>query len=179
MEGSKNMFYLRKEPYEQIIPKIEKTDGTIIPERKIISDGRALYKANGMSRFYRRSYTGLKQEGFRLYQVKKLDTIFNKRENLHEYCGEWFDVYDENGKVDISNVVKCKKSFLIEKCDGDGFTIPNKYYTTNEGEIWSIDKDENNKFLGGEVRLTRDTKRGCSWMEIPKEMFEEYFEKIC
>lgn len=30
------MYYLRKEPYEQIIPQIEKTDGTIIPERKYI-----------------------------------------------------------------------------------------------------------------------------------------------
>jgi hypothetical protein len=27
--------------------------------------------------------------------------ILELRESLFKYCGEWFDVYDENGKADI------------------------------------------------------------------------------
>lgn len=95
------MYYLRKEPYEETIPEIKKTDGTVIPERKYMTDDRALYKANGLSRFYRREYTGDKQPGFTLYKVKKLSTILKQRSNLEEYCGELFDVYGENGKVDL------------------------------------------------------------------------------
>lgn len=172
------MYYLRKESYEQVIPEIKKIDGTIIPERKYMTSDRALYKLNGMSRFYRRGYPNPEEKGMKLYKVKKLQTILEQRNALYEYSGEWFDVYDDSGKVDISNIVKCKKGFLIEKCDDDGSIIPNKYYTINEGEIWSIDNDESNKFLDGEIRLTKDIKRGCSWMEIPKEMFKENFEVI-
>lgn len=93
------MFYLRKEPYEASIPPVHKTDGVVIPERKYITEDRALYKAHGLSRFYRRTYTGYKQVGFSLYKVKKLSTILQQRQELFDYCGEWFDVYDENGKV--------------------------------------------------------------------------------
>lgn len=93
------MYYLRKEPYESIIPPIHKTDGTIIPECKYIHEDRALYKANDCNRFYRRSYTGDRQSGFRLYKVKRLSTIMQQRQALYDYCGEWFDIYDENGKV--------------------------------------------------------------------------------
>lgn len=96
------MYYLRKEPYEQIIPEIEKTDGTIIPERKYLTEDRALYKVNGLSRFYRREFTGDKQPGFTLYKVKKLSTIKKQRKALFDYSGELFDIYDEDGKADIS-----------------------------------------------------------------------------
>jgi hypothetical protein len=169
------MFYLRKEPYEVAMPQIEKTDGTIIPEKKYMTEDRALYKANDISRFYRRDYTGLKQKGFHLYQTKKISTILNQRENLYEYCGEWFDVYDENGRIDISNMVKCKKPMEVEKCDDNGFTIPNKYVTIKEGSFWSID-DTPERIAGGEVRLENENSE---WIEISKESFEEYFQRIC
>lgn len=100
------MYYLRKEPYEQVIPEIKKTDGTVIPERKYMTDDRALYKSNNMNRLYRGQYPKPKQKSLNLYKVKKLATILEQRERLHEYCGEWFDVYDENGKVDITKVNK-------------------------------------------------------------------------
>lgn len=93
------MYFLRKEPYENTIPPIKKTDGTIIPERKYMVEDRGLYKANGLSRFYRRGFTGDKQPGFSLYKVKKMSTILRQRQALFDYCGEWFEVYDENGKV--------------------------------------------------------------------------------
>lgn len=95
------MYYLRKEPYEKTIPEIQKTDGTVIPERKYMVEDRALYKHNQFSRFYRQSYTGDKGNGCRLYKAKKLSTILRQRKALFDYCGEWFDVYDENGKVDF------------------------------------------------------------------------------
>lgn len=97
------MYYLRKEPFEQTIPEIKKTDGTVIPERKYMEDDRALYKANDCSRFCRRKFTGNKQPRFTLYSVKKLSTILRKRDALFNYCGEYFDVYDENGKIKLDN----------------------------------------------------------------------------
>ena len=34
-------------------------------------------------------------------KIKKLKTILELRQSTFDYCGEWFDVYDENGKVDL------------------------------------------------------------------------------
>ena len=95
------MYYLRKEPYEVTIDAILKTDGTIIPERKYITDDRAIYKSNRFSRFYRQTFDGMdqNQNGVKLYTCKTLKTILNLRQSIYDYCGEWFDVYDENGKV--------------------------------------------------------------------------------
>lgn len=95
------MYYLRKQSYEITIEEIKKTNGTIIPERKYMTLDRALYKATGMNRFYRRCYPDPKEKGLRLYRCKKLSTILEYREKLYEYSGEYFDVYDENGKIDI------------------------------------------------------------------------------
>lgn len=95
------MYYLRKESYEMTIEEIKKTDGTIIPERKYMTEDRALYKANSMNRFYRESYPKPHNKGVKLYTCKKLSTILEHRESLHDYCGEYFDVYDENGIVSL------------------------------------------------------------------------------
>ena len=53
------MYYLRKEPYEQTIPAIKKTYGTVIPERKYMAEDRAVYKHPRYSRFYRGEFTGV------------------------------------------------------------------------------------------------------------------------
>ena len=92
-------YYLRKEPTEVVIPEIRKTDGTVIPERKRMTDDRAVYKAREFSRFYRGPFMGLsgKYQGMKVYTCKTLKTIL----------GEWFDVYNENGKVDIEEVQSC------------------------------------------------------------------------
>lgn len=97
------MYFLRKEPYEQTIAPIEKTDGTIIPERKYMTDDRAVFKHHDFSRFYRGDFTGLKgkYQGMKVYTCKKLKTILQLRQTTFDYCGEWFDVYDENGKVNL------------------------------------------------------------------------------
>lgn len=97
------MYYLRKEPYEITIPEIKKIDGTIIPERKLMSDDRAIYKSRSCSRFYRQSFVGMSTNpnGMKLYTCKRLRTILALRKSTFESCGEWFDVYDENGKVEL------------------------------------------------------------------------------
>lgn len=95
-------YYLRKEPYEQIIPEIQKTNGEVIPERKIMTDDRALYKDNQLSRFYRDDYPAPRNSGIHLYTSKTMKTIMTARQDVFDYCGEWFDVYDENGKVELS-----------------------------------------------------------------------------
>lgn len=101
------MYYLRKEPYEAVIHEIIKTDGSVIPERKYMTDDRAIYKHHDFSRFYRKSFSGtaVKHQGMKLYRCKTLKQIIKLRKGIFDYCGEWFDVYDENGKVDIIGMV--------------------------------------------------------------------------
>ena len=96
------MYYLRKESYEDVIPPINKTDGTVIPERKYMTEDRAVYKHHDLSRFYRGAFNGLseKYQGMRVYTCKTLRTIEKLRQTTFEYCGEMFDIYDENGIVD-------------------------------------------------------------------------------
>ncbi|MPN25804.1 hypothetical protein SDC9_173220 [bioreactor metagenome] len=97
------MYYLRKEPYEETIPEIRMTDGEVIPERKYMVEDRAIYKNHDFSRFYRCLFFGLdkKHQGMKVYTCKTLKKILALRDDMHEYCGEWFDVYDENGKVNL------------------------------------------------------------------------------
>lgn len=68
-----------------------------------MQEPRAIYKAPKMSRFYRGTFTGLsgKYQGMKVYTCKRLSTILSLRESVHDYCDEWFDVYNENGKIAI------------------------------------------------------------------------------
>jgi hypothetical protein len=97
------LYYLRKESYEQIIPEIKKTDDLVIPERKIMTDDRAIYKHHDYSRFYRGSFNGLSQkyQGMKVYTCKTLKKIKEIQKTTKNYCGEVFDIYDENGKVEL------------------------------------------------------------------------------
>lgn len=81
------MFYLRKEMGEESGDKYVRT----------------VYKHGRLSRYYRGEFTGLdgRYQGMRVYTCKKITTILKLRESTFNYCGEWFDVYDENGKVAI------------------------------------------------------------------------------
>lgn len=100
------MYYLRKEPYEATISAIEKTDGTIIPEQKYMVEDRAIYKDHKLSRFYRQAFKGMDSHpsGMKLYTCKTLKKILELRQSTYDCCGEWFDVYDENGKVDLESL---------------------------------------------------------------------------
>ena len=95
------MYYLRKEPHEIIINEIKRTDGTVIPERIVTVGDRAVFKHNNLLRFYRGDFTGIfgKYHGMKLYTCKTLKKILEVQKATYEYCGEMFDIYDENGKV--------------------------------------------------------------------------------
>lgn len=97
------MYYLRKEPYNKIIPKIVKTNGVVIPEYTIMTDDMAIYKDRGSSHFYRGYFNGIsgKYHGIKVYTCNSLKYILKIREMIYGYCGEWFDVYDENAKINI------------------------------------------------------------------------------
>lgn len=100
------MYYLRKEPYKQTIPPIEKTDGTIIPKRVYTTGDRAVYKHTQFSKFYRETFKGMNtesQNSSRLYMCKTLKKIMEIRQSTFNYCGEWFGVYDECGKVEVDS----------------------------------------------------------------------------
>ncbi len=64
---------------------------------------RSIYKHPRMGRFYRGGFTGLngRYDGMKVYTCKTLKRILSLREAVHNYSGEWFDVYDENGKVNL------------------------------------------------------------------------------
>lgn len=111
------MYYLRKEPHEAIIQEIIKTDGSLIPERKYMTDDRAIYKHHDFSRYYRGAFVGIegKYQGMRVYQCKTLKKILKLRQMTFDYSGEWFDVYDENGQVDISGMMPNKDSIYPEE----------------------------------------------------------------
>lgn len=70
---------------------------------------------------------------------------------------------------------ECIKGFLIEICDGDGFTIENEYMDINKGTIWQIPEDKDYRLIGGEVRLENDE---LGWIEITKEHLEKHFKLI-
>ena len=98
-----HLYYLRKESYEQIVPEIHKTNGEIIPERKETVECHALYRGTDVTGWRGRdTYPVPRNKGVKLYTCKTLKKIMAERESLHDYCGEWFDIYDENGKVDIT-----------------------------------------------------------------------------
>lgn len=99
------MYYLRKKPYTQIIKEIQKSDGSVIPERAYTTDDRAIYKSNKYSRFYRNTFKGLDVNPpyMKLYTCKTLKCILALRQDIYDYCGEWFDVYDENGIVNLED----------------------------------------------------------------------------
>ena len=95
------MFYLRKESFTNHIEAITKTDGTVIPARDEIVPTRAIFKHRRFSRYYREVFHGMDTSypDLKLYTCKTLKTILSLRKMTFEYCGEWFDVYDENGIV--------------------------------------------------------------------------------
>lgn len=93
------MYYLRKKSHEATLPEVIKTNGTVIPERKYMKEERAIYKHKRFSRFYRKPYPDCGEKDLELYKVKKLRVIMELRKEMYDYCGEWFDVYDEDVKI--------------------------------------------------------------------------------
>ena len=79
------MYYLRKENYGNFGEDI------------------AIYKHHDFFRFYLGEFRGVnvKYQGMKLYQCKTMKRILELRNATFDYCDVWFDVYDENGKVEL------------------------------------------------------------------------------
>lgn len=97
------MYYLKREPYKVPEHKINKTDGTVHIIESYMTDASAIYKHHDFSRFYRGDFNGIdgKYQGMKLYTCKTLKKILEIQAITLNYCGELFDIYDENGKVEI------------------------------------------------------------------------------
>ncbi|MGL4108344.1 hypothetical protein [Clostridium sp. LP20] len=114
----------------------------------------------------------MQQEVREVKNIKELDkeyelTYNNEvvRRNRYE-----FRELKENDKV-----YKCIKGFLIEVCDGDGFTVEDEYIEIENGSIWFTPEDKDYRFIGGEIRLESND---VEWIEITKEHLEEYFKEV-
>lgn len=70
------------------------------------NDDIALYKHSFYNRFYRSSFPVPDYKSFRLYKAKRLSTILKHRKALYDYCGEWFDVYDQNNTKIASEIIE-------------------------------------------------------------------------
>lgn len=70
---------------------------------------------------------------------------------------------------------RCVKTFIIPRCDDDGRCSDDEQITIKEGTEWN-DKGEAYVVLGKDgVHLETDN---YSWLEITKDLFNEYFERV-
>lgn len=75
----------------------------------------------------------------------------------------------------MSEKYRCKKDFSVEKCDGDGFAIPNEYEVILAGDIYELD-ESGSTIISGEIHL--DNVKDGSWVELSRESFKELFELV-
>jgi hypothetical protein len=99
-----NYYFLRKESYEIVIPEMVRQNGEVIPERVLETEDRALYfLPKYPRRRYRTSYPNPASKNLKIYKCKSLKHILEERKALFDYCGEWFDIYDQdNFKVELN-----------------------------------------------------------------------------
>lgn len=70
---------------------------------------------------------------------------------------------------------QCIKGFSVNKYDDNGFLVENEYENIEIGSVWETG-DADNMMIGGldHIHLENDD----SWLEILKEMIDEYFKQI-
>lgn len=69
---------------------------------------------------------------------------------------------------------RCKKAFVVECYDDEGFMLPDKEEIINEGDIYILD-ESGSTIIGTDVHL--DGEDG-SWIELSHTSFAELFEEI-
>lgn len=74
-------------------------------------------------------------------------------------------------------IYKCINEMQIDKCDDNGFIIENEYFYVEKGSVWEWDNEfRNNEDM---IRLDKLSKDNVySWVEIPKDTLDEYFEEV-
>ena len=119
------MYYLRK----QSIEKLAVTDGRYTVKDAEYELDRALYKHKKYNRFYRSTYPDYSND-LKLWTAKSLKTALQQRVRLWYYCNEWFDIYDDNGKISEEIYLEYKPKALYK-----AKTTRTLYYSEEEGEI--------------------------------------------
>lgn len=143
------MYYLRKEPEVHILNGI-----------KHHTDDRALFKSDCSNRFYRMHFANLDCHpcGMHIYTCKTIKSILKVRERLHEYCGEWFDVYDEFGKLTPEELERRQmKAYVVGVGDNFNDTIvfalsPSKA----KAKVFNFYNEEGYSFI--ELRAKREPR---------------------
>ena len=77
-------------------------------------------------------------------------------------------------------IYKCKKTFYVEKYDDDGFTT-DKQMTIVKGSKWEYDEESQDMIIGNykeDIHLERIAPKTRMWLEVTKEILNEYFELI-
>lgn len=65
-------------------------------------ENRAIYQYKEFSNFYiNGTYPDCENKIFKLYEVKNIRDIMKLRKKVYDDYGEWFDVYDENKKINL------------------------------------------------------------------------------
>lgn len=72
---------------------------------------------------------------------------------------------------------KCIKGFSVDKYDDNGFLIENEYENIEIGSAWETG-DADNMMIGGLDHIHLENINDGLWLEIPKEMIDEYFKQI-
>ena len=103
------MYFLRKEQHTITIPKVKKYDGTEIPDREFKCQDRAVYKHKKFNRYYIQSFYGLninQNDDVELYLTDSIIDILGLRKITFDYCGELFDIYNEElNKINIGRII--------------------------------------------------------------------------
>lgn len=67
---------------------------------------------------------------------------------------------------------KCVTAFILEKCDGDGFST-GEHMEVEPGENYEVG---NKNIIDGEIHL--DGVNVNKWIEISKKTLEKYFTEV-
>lgn len=71
---------------------------------------------------------------------------------------------------------RCKRGFVVDCYDADGFLIEGESVVIDEGKAYSLD-NSGVSIIGGTIHL--DAEDDLSWLEITPETLSEYFEEVC
>ena len=98
----KSKYFLYSPAKRITIPPIEKTDGTIIPERVYDRPERAIYEHKRYGRLYRNTYPYPNAADVKLLVIKSLEDAILQRRAILDFYGDLFEIHEFGvGKVEI------------------------------------------------------------------------------
>ena len=99
---------------------------------------RAVFKHYERNQFCRAEFKDIKTHPTRfiLYTCKSLKQILYVRELCFEHWNEWFDVYDEQGKIDLDNPPENREQTITLPCHiGDTFYVADDW----SNSVWAYE----------------------------------------